>query len=163
MTGLAEQLLLGSAKIDFMKREIELLTKMLFGLAERPGNWVRAHELNGKPERFHTTFGSLEDGCVWDVWWEEGSFHTRCLVHVEEEGKQVAVCAYGRNRRDPHLPPTVPTGHGHHNRQPEYKHLQVAGVAHAHKHLDVFAAGMLHDFPLGVKVKPFLNAARGRI
>lgn len=164
MTGLEEKLLLGSAKIDCLSKEINSLVKMLFELAEHPRLWIRAHELEGRLSQFHTTFGTLEDnGCLWDIWWEENTFHARCLVYEVEDEKQVVVCAYGRNRKEPHKPSKVILGHGTHTHQLEYRHLKAGGVLEAHKYLDVLVKGMLHDFPIGIKIEPFLKAYEHRL
>jgi hypothetical protein len=159
MTTLVEGLLLGSAKVDFMKDEISKLTKMLFELAGHPHMWIRASELQGKWNTFHAQFGGLdEDGCAWEIWWSEEEFRTRCLVYENSERPRGIVCAYGNAEYEPHKPRKI-----FEVQQREYKRLGVTGIALAHSHLEVFAKGMLHDFSLGVTVAPFLAAAEQKL
>lgn len=139
-----------------MEEEINSLTKMIFGLAKSPSSWIRAYEFQPPFGEFHTKFGALDtDGCEWDLWWHEQVFKTRCLVYKDVDGERVIVCAYGDASHEPH------TSHRRswESPGPMYPSLGVAGVLLTYRYLDVFVKGMLHDFPLGIKVEPFLEAA----
>lgn len=141
------QLIRGSANINRMRSEIDLVTAMLFGLARHPSAWVRAHTLEHDWIRFHTRFGVLGiTPAAWDVWWHEDTFHTRCLLPGESDG--ALLCAYRKEQERP-------TTHV----QEFAEDLRYSGIQFAREHLDIFIVGMCDEFPIRHLTRPFVEAA----
>lgn len=155
MSGIAERLLLGSAVVDFKKKEVNSLTSMLLGMANHPRHWIRAAECDHDWSKFFPTFGTLEEnGCEWGIFWEDGKFYARCLIFRPETETKEIVCAYGASVYEPNLPRK-----SFEKKDKEYPHLGTMGILYAHRYLDVFAEGILREFPLMYSTAPFLKAA----
>jgi len=152
MSTLSEALLLGSAKIDAMAGDIKKITAMMFGLASHPRHWIHGATLNRRWDDLYIEFGTIEqEGCVWAVWWKDGEFFTRCL---SRDKRDAVVCVYGSELLEPHkLKRSFES--------PQQTHTKLRhgnGIPIAHRHLDVFARGMIQQFFLESKVAAFLIA-----
>lgn len=155
MDSIADTLIRGSAEINRMRSELDLVTQMLFGLARDPMNSRRREEIRPKrhaPIDFSISFGDFETtGVVWEVWWFNGEekFRTQCLF--QSASHNGLVCAYRT-----HVPSV------HRDCHSRYSDLGVAGVQKAREKLDVFVEGMLKEFPLSIASQPFIDAGRIR-
>ncbi|MDQ1300026.1 MAG: hypothetical protein QG636_694 [Patescibacteria group bacterium] len=156
MDSIADTLICGSAEINRMRSEIDLVTQMLFGLAKVPRNSRRWEEIRPKHHHglidFSISFGDFETvGVVWEVWWFSGEdkFRTQCLLQTSSQDD--CRCAYRTRMQSVHR-----------DFHPTYGDLGVAGIQKARETLDVFVDGMLQEFGLNTATKPFIDAARMR-
>lgn len=153
----ADALLRGSAAIDRMESEVTRVVKLLFWLAgNNPRLWLHKPRLKSPHGwDFKTQFGVLAPGkAVWEVWYAIGvphsGFRARC-VYQPEEGAPVKV--FSTSQKDDTLHPSG-------DQFIECINLEgPSSILIARDHLDVLVEGMMYEFPLDIKVKPYIEAA----